>query len=65
METKKIEKKWQKYRKENKTFEASNHSKKEKYYVLVEFPYPSGTGLHVGDVRSYASLDAVARKKRM
>ena len=65
METKKIEKKWQKYWKENKTFEASNNSKKEKYYVLVEFPYPSGAGLHVGHVRSYASLDAVARKKRM
>ncbi len=65
METKKIEKKWQKYWKENHTFEAKNNSTKEKYYVLVEFPYPSGAGLHVGHVRSYASLDAVARKKRM
>ena len=65
METKKIEKKWQKYWKENKTFEASNTSQKEKYYILVEFPYPSGSGLHVGHVRSYASLDAVTRKKRM
>ena len=65
METKKIEKKWQKYWKENHTFEASNTSKKDKYYILVEFPYPSGSGLHVGHVRSYASLDAVARKKRM
>ena len=65
METKKIEKKWQKYWKENHTFEASNDSEKKKYYILVEFPYPSGAGLHVGHVRSYASLDAVARKKRM
>lgn len=65
METKKIEAKWQKYWKKNHTFEAKNNSTKEKYYVLVEFPYPSGAGLHVGHVRSYASLDAVARKKRM
>ena len=65
METRKIEKKWQKYWKENHTFEASNTSTKDKYYILVEFPYPSGAGLHVGHVRSYASLDAVARKKRM
>ena len=65
METKKIEKKWQKYWKENHTFEASNDSDKKKYYILVEFPYPSGSGLHVGHVRSYASLDAVARYKRM
>lgn len=65
METKKIESKWQKYWEENRIFEASNSSKKKKYYILVEFPYPSGAGLHVGHVRSYASLDAVARKKRM
>ena len=61
METKKIEKKWQKYWKENKTFEASNDSDKKKYYILVEFPYPSGAGLHVGHVRSYSALDSVAR----
>ena len=65
METKKIEKKWQNYWKKNHTFEASNESDKKKYYILVEFPYPSGAVLHVGHVRSYASLDAVARKKRM
>ncbi len=47
METKKIEKKWQKYWKEHHTFEASNDSDKKKYYILVEFPYPSGAGLHV------------------
>ena len=65
METKKIEKKWQKYWKENHTFEASNESDKKKYYILVEFPYPSGAGLHVGHVRSYSALDSVARMKRM
>ena len=61
----KIEKKWQEYWKENKTYEASNNSDKEKFYYLIEFPYPSGSGLHVGHVRSYTALDAMARKKRM
>lgn len=60
-----IEKKWQKYWEDNHSFEASNDSKKEKFYYLVEFPYPSGSGLHVGHVRSYTALDAMARKKRM
>ncbi len=60
-----IEKKWQKYWEEHHTFQASNDSKKEKFYYLVEFPYPSGAGLHVGHVRSYTALDAMARKKRM
>ena len=63
--TKEIEKKWQNYWKENKLWEASNSSDKEKYYLLVEFPYPSGSGLHVGHVRSYTALDAMARLKRM
>ena len=49
----------------NKTFAAEDFSKKEKWYTLVEFPYPSGAGLHVGHVRSYAALDTVSRKKRM
>lgn len=62
---KKIEKKWQKFWEAKKIFTASNKSKKEKYYILIEFPYPSGVGLHVGHVRSYSALDAVARKKRM
>jgi leucyl-tRNA synthetase len=62
---KEIEKKWQTYWKENKTFKAEEDSNKKKYYYLVEFPYPSGSGLHVGHVRSYAALDAMARKKRM
>ena len=65
MEIKKIEKKWQKYWKDHESFKAINDSDKKKYYILVEFPYPSGAGLHVGHVRSYASLDAFARKKRM
>ena len=62
---KKEEKKWQDYWKKNETFKAINGLNKEKYYVLVEFPYPSGSGLHVGHVRSYTALDAVARVKRM
>ena len=61
----KIEKKWQKYWEDNNTFKADNNSEKEKFYYLVEFPYPSGAGLHVGHVRSYTALDAMARKKRM
>lgn len=60
-----IEKKWQKYWKENKTFYAHNESDKEKYYILVEFPYPSGSGLHVGHCKSYTALDSLARMKRM
>ncbi len=62
---KSIEKKWQKYWEDNKFFHALNDSEKEKHYILVEFPYPSGSGLHVGHIRSYTALDAVARKKRM
>ncbi len=62
---KKIEKKWQNYWEEKETFKAITGLDKEKYYVLVEFPYPSGAGLHVGHVRSYTALDAVARMKRM
>ena len=62
---KEIEEKWQKYWEEHESFKAITGDKKEKYYVLVEFPYPSGSGLHVGHVRSYTALDAVARMKRM
>ena len=61
---KKIEKKWQEYWKENKTFEVKNEGKNP-YYILVEFPYPSGSGLHVGHVRSYTAQDARARMMRM
>ena len=61
-----IEKKWQKYWDDNHTFEAITGDKTRKpYYVLVEFPYPSGAGLHVGHVRSYTAQDAIARMKRM
>ncbi len=63
---KNIEKKWQQKWAENKTFQAVTGDKdREKYYILVEFPYPSGSGLHVGHVRSYSAHDAMARKKRM
>jgi len=60
-----IEKKWQDYWDENQTFKAVNGSEKNPYYVLVEFPYPSGSGLHVGHVRSYTAHDAMARMRRM
>ena len=63
--TKRLEEKWQKYWEDNKTFHAEIDKNKEKYYYLVEFPYPSGAGLHVGHVRSYTALDSLARKKRM
>ena len=62
--TRVIEKKWQKRWEEEGVFTAKNNSDKEKYYILVEFPYPSGAGLHVGHVRSYTVLDAMARLKR-
>lgn len=60
-----IEAKWQAYWEENKIFRAEDFSSKPKYYCLVEFPYPSGDGLHVGHPRSYTALDILARKKRM
>jgi len=60
----KIEPKWQKYWEENNFYRPKDFLPK-KYYVLIEFPYPSGAGLHVGHARSYSALDAVARKKRM
>jgi leucyl-tRNA synthetase len=59
-----IEAKWQKYWAENKTFQASNHSEKPKYYVLDMFPYPSGAGLHVGHPLGYIASDIYARYKR-
>ena len=60
-----IEKKWQNYWDEHKTFEVENKSDKKSHYILVEFPYPSGSGLHVGHVRSYTAQDAMARMMRM
>ena len=62
---KQIEEKWQKYWEDNKCFTAITGSSKKPYYILVEFPYPSGSGLHVGHVRSYTAQDAKARMKRM
>ena len=62
---KEIEKKWQKIWEDEKAFAATNDFSKPKYYALVEFPYPSGQGLHVGHPRPYTALDIVARKKRM
>ncbi len=63
--SKDIEKKWQKIWEEKKVFAADNNSDKPKYYVLIEFPYPSGKGLHVGHPRPYTALDVVSRKRRM
>lgn len=60
-----IEKKWQKIWEENKTFKAMTGSEKPKFYALVEFPYPSGAGLHVGHIRAYSSLEVISRKKRL
>ena len=65
MNQKKIESKWQKYWEKENVFEAITGSDKKPYYILVEFPYPSGSGLHVGHVRSYTAQDAIARLKRM
>ncbi len=61
----KIEKKWQAKWYKSNVFKAKDDAKSPKFYVLVEFPYPSGDGLHVGHCRSYTALDIVARKKRM
>ena len=62
---KRIEKKWQDRWEEAGVYHASNDFTKPKYYALVEFPYPSGQGLHVGHPRPYTALDIVARKRRM
>lgn len=60
-----IEKKWQKYWKDNKTFKTEKDKIKPKYYVLNMFPYPSADGLHVGHIESYAATDIMSRFKRM
>lgn len=62
---KEIEKKWQDQWQESGIYRAEDFSNKPKYYALVEFPYPSGDGLHVGHVRSYTAMDIVVRKRRM
>lgn len=61
----KIEKRWQGIWKKKKVYAASDTGKRPKWYSLVEFPYPSGAGMHVGHVRSYTALDVVSRKRRM
>ncbi len=60
-----IEKKWQKYWEEHGTFKAETGSKKPKFYALVEFPYPSGHGMHVGHIKAYSGLEVVSRKRRL
>ncbi len=60
-----IEEKWQNYWDKHHTFEVKENNEKKPYYILVEFPYPSGSGLHVGHVRSYTAQDAMARMMRL
>ena len=62
---KKIEKKWQNIWAKTKVFQAKDSSKKPKYYNLIEFPYPSGAGMHVGHIRSNTAMDIISRKRRM
>ena len=62
---KKIEPKWQKKWEEKKAFEAVDGSDKPKFYGLVEFPYPSGAGMHVGHIKAYSSIEVLSRKRRM
>ncbi len=62
---KRIDAKWQKYWDDNNTFAAKTGENKKKSFLLIEFPYPSGQGLHVGHPRSYTALDSVARKRRL
>ncbi len=60
-----VEKKWQDYWEANNTFRAENGSQKKKFYALVEFPYPSGSGMHVGHIKAYSGLEVVSRKRRL
>ena len=60
-----IESKWQKHWEDNETFKTENDTSKKKFYGLIEFPYPSGQGLHVGHPRSYTAMDVISRKRRM
>lgn len=62
---KKIEKKWQDYWYTNKVFEVTEDKSKEKFYALIEFPYPSGAGLHVGHIRAFSSMEVISRMKRL
>ena len=62
---KKIEKKWQEYWYKNNIFSTSEDKSKEKFYGLIEFPYPSGAGLHVGHIRAFSSMEVISRMKRL
>ena len=63
---KEVEAKWQEYWDKNKTYKVNNHEEgKVNEYCLIEFPYPSGIGLHMGHARSYTAIDAYARKQRL
>ncbi len=62
---KEVEPKWQKFWDENHSFKASDDHSKKKFYALVEFPYPSGHGMHVGHIKAYSGLEVVSRKRRM
>ena len=61
----KVEKKWQARWDDKKVFVAKEDKTKKKFYALVEFPYPSGAGMHVGHIKAYGGLEVIARKKRM
>ncbi|MBO7156558.1 MAG: class I tRNA ligase family protein, partial [Clostridia bacterium] len=61
----KVEKKWQDYWYDQKVFEIKEDPSKPKFYGLIEFPYPSGAGLHVGHIRAFSSMEVIARKKRL
>ena len=60
-----VEQKWQKYWEDHHTFEASPDHTKKKFYALVEFPYPSGAGMHVGHIKAYSGLEVISRKRRL
>ncbi len=62
---KNVEKKWQQYWEEHDSFKAETGSPKPKFYALVEFPYPSGKGMHVGHIKAYSGLEVVSRKRRL
>lgn len=62
---KSVEKKWQDYWYQNKVFEVKEDKDKKKFYALIEFPYPSGAGLHVGHIRAFSSMEVISRKKRL
>lgn len=62
---KEIEKKWQNYWEENNSFKTLDSMDKKKFYGLVEFPYPSGAGMHVGHIKAYSGIEVIARKRRM